>query len=88
MQYFSGLPVALAHRFLNSNSEKSTMEFGWMTGRGTREPPTRSVPDMAFDPIEAALRQLHASIAGEVIPDDIVRLLQALDELSSKRNLH
>lgn len=39
-------------------------------------------PEMAFDPIEAALRQLHESVASEDIPDDFLRLLDQLDERS------
>lgn len=38
------------------------------------------MPDLAFDPIEAALRQLHASVASEEIPDDFMRLLDQLDD--------
>lgn len=37
--------------------------------------------DMAFDPIEAALRQLHESIAAEEIPDDFLDLLDQLDDV-------
>lgn len=40
-------------------------------------------PEMAFDPIEAALRQLHESMASEEIPDDFLRLLDQLDERSA-----
>lgn len=42
-------------------------------------------PEMAFDPIEAALRQLHESVASEEIPDDFVRLLDQLDDRSSPK---
>lgn len=38
--------------------------------------------DMAFDPVEAALRQLHDRIAAEDIPDDFLRLLDQLDDRS------
>ncbi|GAA4779671.1 NepR family anti-sigma factor [Novosphingobium ginsenosidimutans] len=37
---------------------------------------------MAFDPIAAALRQLHESVAAEEIPDDFLDLLDQLDDLS------
>lgn len=37
--------------------------------------------EMAFDPIEAALRQLHETIAAEEIPDDFLDLLDQLDDL-------
>lgn len=39
-------------------------------------------PDMAFDPIAAALRQLHEQIASEQIPDDFLDLLDQLDDRS------
>ncbi len=37
-------------------------------------------PDLAFDPIAAALRQLHESVASEAIPDDFLLLLDQLDD--------
>lgn len=45
----------------------------------------KAQPDLAFDPIEAALRQIHDSIASEEIPDDFLRLLEQLDALETKR---
>ena len=51
-------------------------ENGPVTGKDTDLPRT----DMAFDPIEAALRQLHERIAAEAIPDDFMRLLDQLDD--------
>jgi hypothetical protein len=36
--------------------------------------------DPAFDPITAALRQMHDGIAGEPIPDDFLKLLDEIDE--------
>lgn len=45
----------------------------------------RDTPEMAFDPIEAALRQLHDSVASEEIPDDFLRLLDQLDDRSSPK---
>lgn len=39
-----------------------------------------SMPDLAFDPIEAALRQLHATVASEEIPADFLDLLDQLEE--------
>jgi Anti-sigma factor NepR len=33
-----------------------------------------------FDPISAALRQMHDGIAKEPVPDDFMRLLDQLDE--------
>lgn len=41
------------------------------------------MPELAFDPIEAALRQLHESFAAENIPDDFLDLLDQLDDRSS-----
>lgn len=42
-----------------------------------------AMPELAFDPIEAALRQLHESFAAENIPDDFLDLLDQLDDRSS-----
>lgn len=36
--------------------------------------------DPEFDPIAAALRQMHDGIAQEPVPDDFLRLLDQLDE--------
>jgi hypothetical protein len=35
--------------------------------------------DPAFDPITAALRQMHDSIANEPVPDDFLDLLDKID---------
>lgn len=35
---------------------------------------------MAFDPVEAALRQLYDSMAAEPIPEDFLRILDQLAE--------
>lgn len=53
-------------------------------GNGTpRRPisPARAAPDLAFDPIEAALQQLHHSMVDEDIPRDFLDLLDRLDDL-------
>lgn len=42
-----------------------------------------AMPELAFDPIEAALRQLHESFAAEDIPDDFLDLLEQLDDRSA-----
>lgn len=35
--------------------------------------------DTAFDPVAAALRQLHESVAQEALPDDFLRILEEID---------
>jgi hypothetical protein len=35
--------------------------------------------DTAFDPVAAALRQLHQAVASEDLPEDFLRLLKAID---------
>jgi Anti-sigma factor NepR len=35
--------------------------------------------DTAFDPVAAALRQLHESVAQETLPDDFLRILEEID---------
>lgn len=43
--------------------------------------------DPEFDPIAAALRQMHDGIAQEPVPDDFLKLLDQLDErLSDKKD--
>ena len=33
----------------------------------------------AFDPVSAALQQLHQAVASEAVPDDFLRLLEEID---------
>jgi hypothetical protein len=33
----------------------------------------------AFDPVSAALQQLHQSVANEAVPDDFLRILEEID---------
>lgn len=33
----------------------------------------------AFDPVSAALKQLHQAVASEAVPDDFLRLLEEID---------
>ena len=40
-------------------------------------PPRRM--DFEFDPLTAALRQMHESVANEPIPDDFLNLLDMID---------
>ena len=35
--------------------------------------------DSAFDPVSAALHQLHATVASEKLPDDFLRILEDID---------
>lgn len=41
-------------------------------------------PDLAFDPIAAALRQIHDHVAAEEIPEEFLRLLDRLDEFQTQ----
>lgn len=36
-------------------------------------------PDTAFDPVSAALQQLHQAVAAEEMPDDFLRILGEID---------
>jgi Anti-sigma factor NepR len=51
------------------NSRKSLPDAGKSTSR----------TPLAFDPVQAALRQLHDDIVAEDIPDDFLKLLDRLD---------
>lgn len=39
-----------------------------------------------FDPISAALRQMHDGIAKEPVPDDFLKLLDELEERIAERD--
>jgi hypothetical protein len=39
-----------------------------------------ALPASAFDPIAAALRQIHDKVTDEPIPDDFMRLLDKFDD--------
>lgn len=36
-------------------------------------------PDTAFDPVSAALQQLHQAVASEPLPDDFMKILDEID---------
>ena len=40
---------------------------------------------LAFDPIAAALRQMHDEVASEDIPDDFLKLLDEIDDRVKQR---
>lgn len=35
--------------------------------------------DTAFDPVSAALQQLHQAVASEAVPEDFLRILEEID---------
>ena len=35
--------------------------------------------DTAFDPVSAALQQLHQAVASESVPEDFLRILEEID---------
>jgi hypothetical protein len=47
-------------------------------GAGPDEGARRKRPDMAFDPVAAALRQMHDEVAKEAVPDEFNDLLDRL----------
>lgn len=53
----------------NANSDGGNMPIR----KGRRSPAT------SFDPITAALREIHSKVADEAIPDDFMRLLDQFD---------
>lgn len=60
-----------------------------MTGNKRGKPasrPTKARPDLAFDPIRAALREIHDSVAAEGIPDDFMDLLDRLGDAAGKQS--
>ena len=47
---------------------------------GSSSAPKPSRVELAFDPVEAALRELFDDMAAEAVPDDFVRLIEQLDD--------
>jgi hypothetical protein len=47
---------------------------------GLSSAPKPSRVELAFDPVEAALRELFDDMAAEAVPDDFVRLIEQLDD--------
>jgi hypothetical protein len=43
--------------------------------KGTKMPDVNT----AFDPVEAALKQLHQAVSTEEVPDDFMRILDDID---------
>lgn len=43
-------------------------------------------PGLAFDPLEAALRQLFDEVAAEEIPDDFMKLVKQLESKSREED--
>lgn len=43
------------------------------------------MPATAFDPIAAALQQIHSKVTDETIPDDFMRLLDQFDAEDSQK---
>ena len=43
--------------------------------------------DSEFDPIAAALRQMHEGVAKEPVPDDFLKLLDQLDERLAEKDV-
>jgi hypothetical protein len=42
--------------------------------------------DPDFDPISAALRQMHDGVANEPVPDDFLKLLDQLEERMAEKD--
>jgi Anti-sigma factor NepR len=55
-----------------------------MTIRKGDAGPKPTAPGVAFDPIEAALREMHDKVADETIPDEFFSLLDELDARAAK----
>jgi hypothetical protein len=55
----------------------------WKQDRMTKDQPRKGskMPhaDTAFDPVSAALQQLHQAVASEAVPEDFLRILEEID---------
>lgn len=66
---------AFAHRqWADRHAEPGAPGEGGDGGGGGK-----GFPDMAFDPVAAALRQMHERVVAEPVPGDFLRLLDQLD---------
>jgi hypothetical protein len=66
--------------FERRRAERDYMSRKGLDGAGGTsegEPPRRK-PDMAFDPVAAALKQMHDDVANESVPDEFNDLLDRL----------
>jgi Anti-sigma factor NepR len=50
-----------------------------MTKPGSPKGTKMTVDDTAFDPIAAALKQMHHAVTSEELPDDFLRILEDID---------
>lgn len=65
----------------SQNPIAAQMEFRSMAGKKhDAEGRSSRKVGLAFDPIAAALRQMHDEVASENIPDDFLRLLDEIDD--------
>ena len=66
-------------------SAMRNMEYNLMSERKSKNSGKsfENKVDPAFDPITAALRQMHDDVANEPIPDDFMRLLDEIDARAS-----
>ena len=50
-----------------------------MTGTRAPKEPRLAEANTAFDPVEAALKQLHDAVSTEQVPSDFLRILDDID---------
>lgn len=65
---------------LPANWERFGMAGKKQGEAGAGAPKRRGHVGLAFDPIAAALRQMHDEVASEDIPDDFLKLLDEIDD--------
>lgn len=47
-----------------------------------------NILNTAFDPVEAALKQMHHAVATEPVPDDFMRILEDIDaKIAAAKNV-
>ena len=74
--------LALSPECTNAASDET--EISSMTE--PKQPKSKSAhPPVAFDPVEAALRQIFNDVAAEEIPDDFAALVAQLDPKSGEK---
>lgn len=57
------------------------------TGKGkSKSPRFMNAAEPEFDPIAAALRQMHEGVAKEPVPDEFLKLLDQLDERLAEKD--
>ena len=77
-----GIPSGQGHPEAVRVPDAASTWEGQLVGSNKGKQPPDAISenmDFEFDPLTAALRQMHESVANEPIPDDFLNLLDMID---------